>query len=244
MDEVVLQGVAGGDFHADEGLFQGDIELDVLYDDGGGFAFGELDANGQGGLLVGPDGEVNVGALDVEANGFLTVDFLFAEVLYISVRIVLHFGDNVADGVQLAAINFLEALDVIVACDFRDPKADECEHSGIFKIEDHGRVHVGHDTSDPGVEDLGLVYVGHGSSDPGAYDDVVHFESVGAFAYDVVEDDGAGVEDWLDDVGEGDCSACELADAYNGRECDDGCCGKLCYSVFHDYSPYIRLICG
>ena len=33
------------------------------------------------------------------------------------------------------------------------------------------------------------------------------FESVGAFAYDVVEDDSAGVEDWLDDLGEGDCAA-------------------------------------
>jgi len=113
-------------------------------------------------------------------------------------------------------------LDVIVACDLRDPNGGECEHSAIFKIEDHGHVHVGCGASEPGVEDLGLVYVGHGSSDPGAYDDVVPFESVGAFASDVVEDDSAGVEDWLDDVGEGDCSACELADAYNGRECDDG----------------------
>ena len=207
VDGDVLQGVASGDFHADEGLFQGDIELDVLYD-GGGLAFGELDANGQGGLLVGPDGESIVEAVDVEANGFLTVDFLFAEVLYISVRIVLHSGDNVADEVQDAASTFQAcALDVIVACDLRDPKGDECEHSATFKIEDHGRVHVGQGTSGPGVDDLGLVYVGHGSSDPGAYDDVVHFEGVGAFAYDVVEDDSAGVEDWLDDLGEGDCAA-------------------------------------
>jgi len=241
VDGDVLHGVASGDFHADEGLFQGDIELDVLYD-GGFFAFGEFDADGQGGLLVGPDGESIVEALDVEANGFLTVDFLFAEVLYISVRIVLHSGDNVADEVQDAASTFQAgALDVIVACDFRDPKGDECEHSAIFKIEDHGRVHVGQGTSDPGVEDLGLVYVGHGSSDPGAYDDVVHFESVGAFAYDVVEDDSAGVEDWLDDVGEGDCSAGELAYAYDGRDGYYRCGSDFCYFAVHCYSPYLRL---